>query len=153
METRIVEENDIDKISEIHHQSMVYSEGYDKSDIDAMSFEINYVPEKLTNPFVNYTIVAEVDTVVVGWSSYNYEYNILDGVFVDPEYQNRGIGTNLINSIEEYAMNYNEHIIVYANPHLLEYYKDLGYEYILEKEIRATDSESIVSCIVMKKDL
>lgn len=150
---RIIEKRDIDKISEIHHQSMVHSEGYDMSDIEAMSFKLNYVPKKLTNPFVNYTIVAEIDNIVVGWSSYNYEYNILDGVFVHPEHQNKGIGTNLINSIEEYAMNYNEHIIVYANPHLLEYYRDLGYHYIIEKEISATDGESTVPCIVMKKEL
>lgn len=86
--------------------------------------------------------VAEKDGKVVGTASISkfrgdktgYKY-IIQTVFVNMENHHQGIGTLLINKIEEYAKSINANeLVIPSSIYGLEFYRKLGYDYLNEKQ-------------------
>lgn len=141
----------IQSLADIQHRAMIDSDGYDKNKIKSLSFRINRIPEKLYKGTSNTTFVCIADNDCVGWASYNHEYSILDGVYVDPQYQGQQIGSKLIDRVESLAKDDNEYIFVYANPHLEDFYSDKGYDFLYTEYMESFSDP--VKCLVMKKKI
>ena len=48
--------------------------------------------------------VAEINKKVVGFASLTYPFNTIGGIFVDPDYARQGIGTKLLQRLEQEAI-------------------------------------------------
>lgn len=115
-------------------------------EINSKDYGMDYI-QKISRKFTTFeikknfpkrtkTLVALINNKVVGtagidksWYNDNSEYWILS-VFVDMEYQNKGIGKQLITKLEEYAKEIKaKKLIIPASIYASEFYHKLGYKY------------------------
>jgi ribosomal protein S18 acetylase RimI-like enzyme len=75
-------------------------------------------------------LVAKNNNKIVGMIAFsNYKHIVL--LFIDKEYQRRGIGTKLINKVKDYCIKNNEnieYITVNSSPFAKEFYHNLGFK-------------------------
>lgn len=134
------QEKDIENISNMIIQNIFEVDSKDYGINEAKKLiEKYYTKDKLQENFRNRkkVYVAKLNGMIVGtagidksWYSDNDEYWILS-VFVRPENHKQGIGTKLINKIEEYAREINaKRLIIPSTITGSGFYQKMGYEYV-----------------------
>lgn len=113
-----------------------------KEVIDKISKHFTEEEIKKNFPNKEKCYVAIKDGKIVGTASISkfrgdetgYKY-IIQTVFVNMENHHQGIGTLLINKIEEYAKSINANeLVIPSSIYGLEFYRKLGYDYLNEKQ-------------------
>lgn len=113
-----------------------------KEVIDKISKHFTEEEIKKNFPNKEKCYVAIKDGKVVGTASISkfrgeetgHKY-IIQTVFVNMENHRQGIGTLLINKIEEYAKRINaKELVIPSSIYGLEFYRKLGYDYLNEKQ-------------------
>ena len=103
-------------------------------------------------PRLEIIFVAEIEQKIVGFAALDPKTNSLAGLFVNPDYTRQGIGTKLIQTIEQEAINLKIPILwvcasLTGYPfYLANKYQDLGKTHIL---LGCT----VIPCIQMRKRL
>ena len=101
----------------------------DRPHLEANPDAIDLPAEQITNGQVT---VAEIEGSVVGFSA--LIAGELDGLFVEPELWNLGIGRTLVNAAADVARREGQSLRVIANPAALGFYKKCGF--VAEGEVR-----------------
>ena len=134
-------------------------------DIQLKSLEIlaakDYQPEQLQvllaskrgrRSIFETIFVAEIESIIVGFIALDRFTNSISGLFISPQYVRQGIGTKLINKVEQEAIRYKIPILwVCASL--------TGYPFYLANNYQKIDRTSIqvkgvlIPCIQMKKIL
>ena len=97
---------------------------------------INYVNENIPKQIENYQMIS-IDDKVIGCLliTNNEDGTLLDELYIHPEFQNRGIGTNIIKDLMR--REYNIYLWVYKNNvKAFNLYQKLGFNIIEETENR-----------------
>ncbi|MCL2187043.1 MAG: GNAT family N-acetyltransferase [Treponema sp.] len=105
-------------------------------------FELNnYKDERIRNLENNYIIKFKEN--IVGWLEYELfnDYIYINQLHITPEYQNKGIGTKILNEYIVYGKKENKNIyleVLQGNERALEYYKKIGFKEYDECSISKT---------------
>ena len=105
-------------------------------------FEVkNYKDERIRNIENNYLI--KYNENIIGWLEYEVynDYIYINQLHIAPEYQNRGIGTRILNEYFVYGKKENKNIyleVLQGNERALRYYKKLGFKEYDECSISKT---------------
>ncbi len=110
-------------------------------------YTMDWIKEKMQS---RYFIVALIDNQVVGTGS--LDDNEIKAVFVDPDYQRRGIGQAIMEELERYGKSKGlQEIKLNASITAFEFYKKLQYH--LVKEIAEKYQDDTAITYLMKKRL
>lgn len=149
---RISDVEDKDSIGSIYNKAISEGEGYSDRDEELLKFPDDEPIERLYKS--NVTFVAELNDEVVGWCSLYVEKNLVDGLFVHPDYQSKGIGSELLRTVEEEARARGiSKIWVSSDTHVVEYYSSKGYAIVEKTEMEAINTDETIPCVIMIKDL
>lgn len=135
--------------------SVKESDYYTDYDLNALRLEDDTMPERLLDEDTNRTYVFEQDGVIA-WSSLYHEEEVLDGLFVHPDHQSRGIGSKLLSKCEDDArrMGIDNLRIATVSEGANRFYVGNGYSIIKESvEIPAVNGDIKVECSVLVKSL
>ena len=124
--------DDAEAHAEVHRKSIrgLASEDYSNEVIKAWSTK---EPEDSPLEEQKARFVAEEDGKIVGFSDYNMETNELSGLYMKPDYTNRGIGEKLLEIIEEDAREEGlNKLWCKSTITAKEFYRKHGYEIIEE---------------------
>lgn len=119
---------DIPRIVSVYNAAIRSSDTRSQEEIDFLLCTNEIIDDNLFSD-EKYTIVATIDSRVIGWVSLDEGDSRIDGLFVEPEYHGNGIGTELMDEIEEYATE-KEHnaLSIPAAKDAVEFYEKIGYE-------------------------
>jgi len=101
----------------------------------------NYKDERIRNLENNYIIKYKENSI--GWMEYELlkDYIYINQLHIIPEYQNKGIGTKILNEYFVYGKKENKNIfleVLQGNDRALEYYKRIGFNEYDECSISKT---------------
>ena len=149
---RLATLDDIQRINELFIQMIRYVNEQNKKrgkefdeDLFAYGYEEGFLEKFLTsnNKFI---LVAELDCKVVGYISCEEKINeelsfiYLDDFCVDTNFRGLGIGTSLIESVYEYALNNNyDSLRLHVNNenlNSLRFYNHLGFNLLIKDDCR-----------------
>lgn len=149
---RISDAEDKDSIGSIYNKAISEGDGYSDRDERLLKFPDDEPIERLYKS--NVTFVAELDNEVVGWCSLHPEKNLVDGLFVHPDYQSKGIGSELLRTVEEEARARSiSKIWISSDTHVVDYYSRKGYTIVEKTEMEGINTDETVPCVIMIKDL
>ena len=95
--------------------------------------------------------VAEKKKEIVGTITIQPKENIIRALFVDPKWQDQGIGTALLKQSEEWCRNHKINIIIiHANVGAVEFYPPFGYK-VQERRVDTIGDCSIEEVILTKQ--
>ena len=105
---------------------------------------IEYKPEYFKEPIHNQKIfIAEDDGKIVGTAAIHG--NLIMDVFVDPEYEGKGIGSQLLAHLERLArLQGHTTTQISANPYAIDFYEKLGYIKVEETYLEPYDLWEII---------
>jgi ribosomal protein S18 acetylase RimI-like enzyme len=97
----------------------------------------------------SYFVAALIDSKVVGTGS--LDGNEVTTVFVDPDYQQRGIGRTIMGELERYAKSQGlRKIILNSSITALGFYKKLDYA-LVEETIREYQGDKVITYLMKKR--
>jgi len=97
----------------------------------------------------SYFLVALIDDKVVGTGS--LDGNEVTTVFVNPNYQQRGIGRTIIGELERYAKNQGlGEIVLNSSITAFGFYKKLGYA-LVKKTKRDYQGDMVITYLMKKR--
>lgn len=144
--------DDKESIGLVYNLAISEGEGYSDYDERLLKFPDGEPIERLYTS--NITFVAELNEKVVGWCSLFPEKNLVDGLFVHPDYQSEGIGSKLLNSVEKEARERSlSNLWVSSDTHVVDYYLSKGYTIVGEAEMEGIETTETLPCVIMMKDL
>ena len=143
---------DKEAIGEVYNSAISQGDGYSKREEKLLEFQDNEPMERLYTS--NSTYVAESDNKVIGWCSLYPEKQCVDGLFVHPNYQSNGIGSELLQSVEEEALDQNMlKIWIASDVNVVDYYVERGYAVVEETNMEAVNSDEEIPCVILVKSL
>lgn len=122
---------DIDRLQEILENS---TENRAKSHYN--NDEISKLTKNAKNEFENMILYAEnniykavKDGNILGFGGVNMKYNVINCLYVSPEYTDNGVGSMIIEHIEQKAQkNGYSGLIVFSSLNAVDFYKKKGYK-------------------------
>lgn len=94
-------------------------------------------------------LVYEEGGKILGTANISLEEKYIGSVFVNPDYHKRGIGTQLMNAIENYARDHClKKVYVHSSLNAQEFYKKRGF-----KKIKRVFNPNVGLTIKMRKKL
>lgn len=151
---RSVKEVDKDDMYAIYKKAIEQSDNYSPKRENALLFSKDNMPERLYRGNKNRTVIAEIEGNTVGWASLFLEKSVLDGIYVDPDYQGRSIGSTVLSRIESLGEAENlSRIALITNPGIEDFYLKNGYMKVGESMVPGLCSDDEIFCIVMMKNL
>lgn len=118
---------------------------------EVINYIHNYYSPEFLKSIINkkHIIVYEENSKVFGTASINLEERYISSVFVDPDHHHKGIGTQLMNAIEDYAKDKRlKKVYLNASLNAENFYKDRGY-----KKIKKMKNPNFGLTIKMRKKL
>ncbi|UCH32419.1 MAG: GNAT family N-acetyltransferase [Candidatus Bathyarchaeota archaeon] len=105
---------------------------------------IEYKPEYFKEPIHNQKIfIAEDNSIIVGTAAIHG--NLIMDVFVDPDYEGKGIGSQLLAHLERLArLQGHTTTQISANPYAIDFYEKLGYFKVEETYLEPYDLWEII---------
>lgn len=98
-------------------------------------------------------IVAEHESIIVGFGFLNQDTGELEALFVAPQSARRGVGTAILTSLEAIARQAGlQHITLSASLNSLRFYESAGYRAVQETAWQHP-AGFILPCVAMAKDL
>lgn len=151
-EIREAEITDKQLIGRVYNSAISEGDGYSDHEEELLKFPNDEPVERLYTS--NSTYVAELEGEIVGWCSLYPDKQCIDGLFVHPDYQSRGIGSKLLRSVEEEAFNQNIlKIWVASDVSVVDYYVERGYSIVEQTNMEALNSDEEIPCVVLMKSL
>ncbi len=101
IEIRLYKSSDIDEVIQLFKDSIESAciNDYSKQEINA--WKNAFDKDKLQNRFLNsYSIVATLDSKIVGFGNIDIENRYLDCLYVKPQFYRSGIATKICNELE-----------------------------------------------------
>lgn len=97
-------------------------------------------------------LIAEIDQQPVGFASLLHPFNMIGAVFVSPNFARKGIGSKLLQSLEQEAIKYNVPILwVCSSLTGYSFYQANGYRTVRKTVLPLYST--YIPCIQMKKRL
>lgn len=99
------------------------------------------------------TFIAELNSRIIGFSCFIDARNTIGGVYVHPDFVRRGIGTKLLNAVEEVAIQRKCQIIyVTSSLSSVDFYKANGYQVVRNSGF-LSDLTTWIECVNLEKKL
>lgn len=141
---------DLESISQLQADSLRTLSLYSSNQIESL-IRSQKIPK-----FQSYEtiFVAEYDNKIVGFAYFLIflEFRV-NGIFVHPNFMRRGIGTKLLNAIEEVAIERKCRVInVMASLSSVDFYKANGYE-VIRKSGFHSEFSTWIECVNLEKRL
>lgn len=150
---RSVEPDDKDKIYNIYKKAIKESEHFSEKREKALMFSKEDMPERIYRGDYSRTVIAEHNGQIIGWGSLMLDEAALDGLFIDPEYQSAGVGTRILDEIENIArIEGLNRIILLTNPGIEDFYIKNGYTKIDESMELGVNNDIEIFCLVLIKN-
>ncbi|MHA2231527.1 MAG: GNAT family N-acetyltransferase, partial [Candidatus Hodarchaeales archaeon] len=105
---------------------------------------VEYKPKYFKEPIHDQKIfIAKEDDKIIGTAA--ILNNLIMDVFVDPEYEKKGIGSKLVSHLEQLArLQGHTTTKISANPYAIDFYEKLGYTKAEEKYLELYDLWEII---------
>ncbi|MFX0116672.1 MAG: GNAT family N-acetyltransferase, partial [Candidatus Hodarchaeota archaeon] len=105
---------------------------------------VEYKPEYFKEPYHGQKIfVAKENSKIIGTAA--IQNNLIMDVFVDPDYEGKGIGSDLVTHLEELArLQGHTSTRISANPYAIDFYEKLGYAKVEETYLEPYDLWEII---------
>lgn len=146
--------HDIPVMQEVMEQSIEErgTSHYNNDEIDALtqSHEERFFEAVLMGG--SHVVIAEDGTQIVGFGGVNMANGVLSSLFVDPRYADEGIGTELVDRIEQEAVDFGcSELVIYASDNAVPFYQNAGYNVVRDEKFQTPDGRS-VRCTFMRKE-
>lgn len=115
---------------QVHTQAIRQSakSHYDAMQVEAWAGRLTLEGYRLPNPDV-YLVAETKDGRVVGFGEINIDVGEIEAVFVDPEFGRRGIGSQILQALEDSARRQGlTALVVDASLNAVEFYERSGYK-------------------------
>jgi len=141
---------DLDCILQLQADSLrLLSNNYNSSQVESLIKS----QKSARLSFDETTFVAEIDSRIIGFSCLIDARNTIGGVYVHPDFTRRGIGTKLLNVIEEVAIERKCRVIhVTSSLSSVDFYKANGYQVIRNSGF-FSDLTTWIGCINLEKQV
>ncbi len=144
--------SDLNEILVVFYDTVheVCSKDYSKSQLNAWA-DGNINKEEWNKSFLeHYTVVVEIDNKIVGFGDINGDY--IDRLYVHKNYQNIGIATKILKSLEKYAYESGKNIITtHVSITAKSFFEERGYKVIKEQDVKRK-GEALTNYIMKNKE-
>lgn len=141
---RAFQPDDSVNVSNLVRKVIKESLSKDYPDATVQLLYIEYKPEYFKDPYRGQTIfVAKENNQIVGTAAIHN--NLIMDVFVDPEYEGKGVGSELLSHLEQLArLQGHTTTQISANPYAIDFYEKLGYTKVEETYLEPYDLWEVI---------
>jgi len=153
MNIRLFQKSDAEQVAQLFGNTVriVDKEEYSKTESRSWMFDDIQYQRWEENCLTNFTIVAEIDDMIVAFAQFEDKGHI-NCFYCHPDYQQQGIGRQLYEAIENYACSKNiSPIYTEANPSTRTFFIKMGLSHVQKLKVLARGE--MVSIYVMEKNL
>ncbi|AFY31556.1 GNAT family N-acetyltransferase [Calothrix sp. PCC 7507] len=147
---RLSKPEDLEKILELQASSLrTLTSSYDSSQIESLIR--SQASARLAKDEIG--VVAEYENEIIGFASVLIQQSLIGGVYVHPDFMRQRLGTQLLEAVEEIALD-KRHKVIYVTSSLaaVNFYQARGYKSICKSGFYS-ESKYWIPCVNLKKQL